>query len=33
VEGHLTDLAFVRAEIADTLRHLDAGLGRRVRVR
>ena len=24
VEGHLTDLAFVRAEIADTLRHLDA---------
>lgn len=26
VEGHLTDLAFVRAEIADTLRHLDAWL-------
>src|SRR3954447_4805576 len=24
VEGYLTDLAFVRAEIADTLRHLDA---------
>src|SRR5580765_3390252 len=26
VEGHLTDLAFVRAEIAETLRHLDAWL-------
>src|SRR6476469_4214894 len=24
VEGHLTDVAFVRAEIAETLRHLDA---------
>src|SRR4051794_29704336 len=24
VEGHLTDVAFVRTEIADTLRHLDA---------
>src|SRR6478609_1113269 len=26
VEGHVTDIAFVRAEIADTLRHLDAWL-------